>query len=172
MADLAIHSTGESCLGLGGLLKNTYLSVIHWYVCTDTIRWEEILTWIKGGVSDFWYPMLIFEITKTNTPLTLPQKVSPYLIAPPHTYIRQRLVLSNKTKPKLLTYREETKQPLRPIAGLPLLQFSPALESWSHIYTSPTSCFIITPCLLYTGYYRTHYNQWCCLHWMPCRGPR
>ncbi len=24
---------------------------------------------IKGGVSDFWKPMLIFEITKTNMPL-------------------------------------------------------------------------------------------------------
>ncbi len=43
----------------------------------------------------------------------------------------------------LLTYREETKQPRRPIAGLPLLEFSPALESWSDIYTGPTSCLII-----------------------------
>ncbi len=43
----------------------------------------------------------------------------------------------------LLTYREETKQPRRPIAGLPLLAFSPALESWSDIYTGPTSCLII-----------------------------
>ncbi len=39
----------------------------------------------------------------------------------PHigTQPRQRLVLWNKAKPMLLTYREETKQPLRPIAGLP-----------------------------------------------------
>ncbi len=39
----------------------------------------------------------------------------------PHirTQPRQRLVLWNKTKPMLLTYREETKQPWRPIAGLP-----------------------------------------------------
>ncbi len=43
----------------------------------------------------------------------------------------------------LLTYPEGTKQPLRPIAGLPLLEFSPALESWSDIYTGPTSCLII-----------------------------
>ncbi len=43
----------------------------------------------------------------------------------------------------LLTYREETKQPRRPIAGLPLLEFSPALESWSHIYTGSTSCLIV-----------------------------
>ncbi len=41
---------------------------------------------LKGGVSDFWKPMLIFEITKTNTPL--PQKgLAPILIAPPHTYV-------------------------------------------------------------------------------------
>ncbi len=30
------------------------------------------IQFFKGGVSDFWKPMLIFEITKTNTPL--PQK--------------------------------------------------------------------------------------------------
>ncbi len=54
--------------------------------------------------------MLTFEITKANTPL--PQKgLTPILIAPPHTYVRQRLVLLNKAKPMLLTYREETKQP-------------------------------------------------------------
>ncbi len=33
--------------------------------------------------------------------------------------------------PVLLTYQEETKQPRRPIADLPLFEFSPALESWS-----------------------------------------
>ncbi len=61
--------------------------------------------------------MLTFKITKTNTPL--PQKgLTPILIAPPHTYVQQRLVLWNKTKPMLLTYREETKQP-RNIADLP-----------------------------------------------------
>ncbi len=38
---------------------------------------------VKGGVSDFWKSMLIFEITKTNTPL--PQKgLAPILIDPPH----------------------------------------------------------------------------------------
>ncbi len=29
----------------------------------------------------------------------------------------------------------------------PLLEFSPALESWSDIYTGPTSCLIVTPWL-------------------------
>ncbi len=43
----------------------------------------------------------------------------------------------------LLTYRGETKQPWCPIAGLPLLEFSPALESWSEIYRGPTSCLIV-----------------------------
>ncbi len=40
---------------------------------------------IKGGVSDFLEPMLIFQFTKTTTPL--PQKgLAPILIA--YTYIR------------------------------------------------------------------------------------
>ncbi len=39
-----------------------------------------------------------------------------------------------------LSYQEETKQHRRPIAGLPLLEFSPAPESWFDIYTGPTSC--------------------------------
>ncbi len=43
----------------------------------------------------------------------------------------------------LLTYREQTKQPQRPITDLPLLEFSPALESWSDIYTGPVSCLIV-----------------------------
>ncbi len=38
----------------------------------------------------------------------------------------------------LLAYWEETKQPF------PLLEFSPALESWSDIYTGPSSCLIVT----------------------------
>lgn len=38
----------------------------------------------------------------------------------------------------LLAYQEETKQPLHPIAGLPLLEFSPVLSNV--IYTGPTSC--------------------------------
>ncbi len=42
-----------------------------------------------------------------------------------------------------LSYREETKQHRRPIAGLPLLEFSPAPESWFDIYTGPTSCLIV-----------------------------
>ncbi len=57
----------------------------------------------KGGVSDFWLPMLIFEITKTNTPL--PQKgLAPILIAPPHTYViyASRATISSVKQSKIL----------------------------------------------------------------------
>ncbi len=85
---------------------------------------DKIISWpwhitpfqrVKGGVRDFCKPMLTCEITKTNTPL-LRKSLA---IAPPHTYVRQRFVLWNKAKPMLLTDREETKQPRRPIASLP-----------------------------------------------------
>ncbi len=115
--------------------------------------------------------MLTFEITKTNTPL--PQKgLAPILIAPPHTYVRQRLVLWNKAKPILLTYREETKQPRRPIAGLPapwVLSSTGKLIQYLHgSYFFPYHNTVSTPDASgATKYYRTHYNQWCCLHWIP-----
>ncbi len=134
---------------------------VFWVVA----RWS-----LKGGVSDFWSPMLTFEITKTNTPL--PQKgLAPILIAPPHTSVQQRLVLWNKAKPVLLTYREEQSNLGVRSQTFPLLEFSPALESWS-IFTR-----VLLLALSYTGcersgatkYYRTHYNQWCCLLLMPRR---
>ncbi len=60
--------------------------------------------------------MFTFEITKTNTSLS--QKgLTPILIALLHSCVRQRLVLWNKAKPMLLTYREETKQPRHLIAA-------------------------------------------------------
>ncbi len=47
--------------------------------------WLNILLF-KGRVRNFWKPLLIFEITKTNTPL--PQKgLAPILIDPPHIYV-------------------------------------------------------------------------------------
>ncbi len=110
--------------------------------------------------------MLTFEITKTNTPL--PQKgLAPILIAPPHTYVRQWFVLWNKAKPMLLTYREETKQPRHPIEGLPapsVLSSAGKLIRYLH-----RSFFLPyhNTCLHWTQDYRTHYNQWSCLHWMP-----
>ncbi len=55
---------------------------------------------------------------------------------------RQTLAVAARQRSRcnrvLLTYREETKQPRHPITGLPLLEFSPVLESWSDIYTGPT----------------------------------
>ncbi len=69
--------------------------------------------------------MLIFEFTKTKTPL--PQKgLAPIWIAPPHIHMqpRQWVVLGNEAKPML-----------------------------HRVYTG------------HERYYRSHYNQWCCLHW-------
>ncbi len=44
------------------------------------------MTTFKGRVSNFWKPILIFEILKANTPL--PQKsFAPILIDPPHIYV-------------------------------------------------------------------------------------
>ncbi len=95
------------------------------------------------------------------------------IIAPPHTYVRQRLVLWNKAKPMLLTYREETKQPRHLIAGLPAPW---VLSSAGKLIWYLHGSYFLPYCnTVYTGrerrgatkYYRTHYNQWCCLHWMP-----
>ncbi len=56
--------------------------------------------YIKGRVSNFWKPLLIFEITKTNT--SLPQKgLPPILIDPSHIYIAyatQAMISSVKHK--------------------------------------------------------------------------
>ncbi len=101
--------------------------------------------------------MLIFKITKTNTPL--PQKgLAPILIAPPHTYV------CNPGN------REETKHPPRPIAGFPApwaLSSAGKLIRYLHeSYFLPYHNTMSTPDASgETKYYRSH-NQWCCLHWM------
>ncbi len=94
--------------------------------------------------------MLIFEITKTNTPL--PQKgLAPILIAPPHTYCtyaNQAMISSVKQSKINVTHLEKKQSKLGVRSQtFPLLEFSPALESWSNIYMGPTSCLIVTPCL-------------------------
>ncbi len=71
----------------------------------------------------------------------------------------------------LLTYREETKQPRNPIAGLPapwVLSSAGKLIRYLHgSYFLPYRNTVSTPDASgVTKYYRTHYNQWCCLHWM------
>ncbi len=42
----------------------------------------------KGVLSDFCQTMLIFESTKTNTPIAQ-QDLAPILISPPHTYVHK-----------------------------------------------------------------------------------
>ncbi len=98
--------------------------------------------------------MLIFQITKTNTPL--PQKgLAPILIAPPHTYVRNP------------GNREETKQPLCPIAGLPApWVLSSAGKLIRYLHGSDFLPYCNTVSTPDASGYRTHYNQWCCLHWM------
>ncbi len=133
-----------------------------WYVIEKGRRMgnELRLVTFKVAVSDFWQPVLIFEITKTNTPL--PQKgLAPNLIVPPHTY--------TYAMPMLLTYREKTKQPLHPITGLPTPRF--LSSAGKLIWYLHGSCFlpyrntVSTPeASNTTKYYRTHYNQWCCLN--------
>ncbi len=95
--------------------------------------------------SQCWY----FKSPKQTRPY--PKGSRPYFdSSAPHIcthYATQATISSVKqSKPMLLTYREETKQPRRPQAFL-LLEFFPALECWSDIYTGPTSCLIVTPCL-------------------------
>ncbi len=76
--------------------------------------------------------MLIFEITKTNTPL--PQKgLAPILIAPP-TYVAYAI--------------------------------QAMISSVKQSKTNVTPCLAIPDASGAPKYYRSHYNQWCCLHWM------
>ncbi len=55
---------------------------------------------LKGRVRHFWKPILIFEITKTNTPL--PQKgIAPILIDLTHIYTEVGRVSKNCTQVKV-----------------------------------------------------------------------
>ncbi len=97
----------------------------HWSGCIKML--------VKGGVSDFWKPMLISEITKTNTPL-LQKCLAPILIAQPHTYI------AYETRATICSVKQSK--------------------------TNVTSCLATPDASGAPKYYRSHYNQWCCLHWM------
>ncbi len=124
---------------------------------------------LKGGVSDFWKPMLTFEITKTNTPL--PQKgLAPILIAPPHTYVRQWLVLWNKAKPMLLTFSRRNKatsvSDRRPSAPWVLYSAGKLIQYLHGSFLPYRNTVSTLDASGATKYYRTHYNQWCGLHWM------
>ncbi len=69
---------------------------------------------IKGRVSNFWKPMLIFEITKTNTPL--PQKgFSPILINLSHIYVAYAtLATISSVKHKELFHRNYLEKLVSP----------------------------------------------------------
>ncbi len=113
--------------------------------------------------------MWIFEITKTTSPYS--KRFSPHFDSSTPHIRTQRLVLWNKAKPMLLTYREERKQPRHPIAGLPaawVLSSAGKLIRYLHgSYFLPCHNTLSTPDASgATKYYRTHYNQWYCLHWM------
>ncbi len=84
---------------------------------------------LKRGVSDFWWPMLIFEITKTNTPL--PQKgLAPILIAPPHTYVRKSCNDSSVKQSKTnVTHRSRRNKATSASDRTPSLSLS-SLQHW------------------------------------------
>ncbi len=136
-----------------------------------------LLADVKGGVSNFWYSMLTFEITQKKHAPSPKRSRSYFDSSAPHidTHPRQRLVLWNKAKPMLLTYREETNQPRRLIVGLPtlwVLSSAGKLIRYLHgSYFFPYRNTVSTPDARsgVTKYHRTHYNQWC-LHWMPHHG--
>ncbi len=83
-----------------------------------------VYSYFKGRVRDFWQPMLIFESPKQTRPC--PKGSRPYFdISAVHIRTQPRKRLCN---PMLLTYREETMQPLHLIAGLPAPLVS--LQHW------------------------------------------
>ncbi len=70
-----------------------------------------------------------------------------------------------------LTCREETKQPRHLIAGLPapwVLSSAGKLNRYLHgsYFLSYRNTVSTLDASGATKYYRTHYNQWCCLHRM------
>ncbi len=87
---------------LGGFCYENLTTLVHIYTfmhLADAFIQSD-LQCIKGRVSNFWKLMLIFEITKTNTPL--PQKgLAPTLIDPPNKYVAyatQAMISSVKQK--------------------------------------------------------------------------
>jgi len=88
--------------------------------------------YLKGRVSDFWKPMLIFEITKTNTPL--PQKgLASILIDPPHIYVAYATQATiSSVKHKLLFHRIYLEQYVPGTFFPPDLLLS-AFSSWSKL---------------------------------------
>ncbi len=97
--------------------KNCLACEMRVFCIFDDGGWFPFQRWLrktylllKGRVSDFWKPMLIFEIPTTNTPL--PQKgLAPILIDPPHicvAYTTQATISS--VKHKVLFHRNNLEQ--------------------------------------------------------------
>ncbi len=120
---------------------------------------------IKGALSIFCQTMLIFESTKTNTPIPQ-QDLAPVLISPPHMYVHNPGITmiaetseddtqaySNKSNTDKLceTMQNQHYSPIKKkqrnlgiwFELFALLEFSPPLEICSDIYVGPTSCLIV-----------------------------
>ncbi len=124
------HTTGTSATGNGRQRV--------WY----TVSW-----WVKGALSDFCQMMLVFESTKTNTPIAQ-HDLAPILISPPHTYVRNHCrttitethkhIQTKVNKDKLCeTKQNQCYSPIKKkqhdlglrFEPFALLEFSPPLES-------------------------------------------
>ncbi len=98
-----------------------------------------------------WTPQPCALLTQCST--TEPQEqrptlkaIAPILIAPPHTYIRQRLVLWNKAKPMFPIEKKQSNLGIRSPA-LPLLRVLSSAGKLIRYLHGPNPCFIVTPCL-------------------------
>ncbi len=110
--------------------------------------------------------MLIFESTKTNTPIPQ-QDLAPILKSPPHTYVRNhgnddhgnkwgwhtKHIQTKANTDKLCeTMQNQRYSPIKKkqcnlgirFEPFLLLEFSPPLESCSDICAGPTICLIVT----------------------------
>ncbi len=90
-----------------------------------------------------------FQVANVE-PMPTPKGCRPYFdSSAPHirTHSRQRLVLWNKAKPKVTHLSRRNKA-----------------TSASH--RRPSHSLSSIQCCGATKYSRTHYNQWCCLHWI------
>ncbi len=121
-----------------------------------------------------WFLVANVDISNhQNKHAPTPKGSRPYFdSSAPHirTHPRQRLVLWNKAKPNthLSKNKATSASDRRPSHSLSSLQRWKADTIFTRVRK------IVTPYLHQTRavrcgatkYYRTHYNQWCCLHWM------
>ncbi len=119
--------------------------------------------------------MLTFEIAKTNTPLS-PKGSRPYFdSSTPHIHsISQATISSVKQSKTNVTHLSRRNKASSAFDHRPSLSFS-SLQCWKAdpiftraILLALSKHRVYTRCewSFTTKYYRTHYNQWCCPHWM------